>query len=79
MNLIELFQRWGWVTASISTSDRSQHSIFSTTQGQELLLLTYQDRACSIRLIEYERRISPTDSDKTLCQDAIDRLIRDRQ
>lgn len=81
MSLIKLFRKSGTAptSTSASISAPSQQSIFSTKQEQKLLQLTYYDRACVHRLIEYERRISPTDSDKSLCQDAIDRLIRDRQ
>jgi hypothetical protein len=75
MNLFKSFQ----TLFDSSTSDLPQQSTLSTKQGQKLLQLTYHDRACAHRLIEYERRKNPTKPEEYLCQDAIDRLIRDRQ
>jgi hypothetical protein len=75
MNLLKLFQ----TLFESSHPDLTHQSALSTKQGQKLLQLTYHDRACANRLIEYELRKNPTKSEQSLCQDAIDRLIRDRQ
>jgi hypothetical protein len=41
--------------------------------------LAQNDRACADRLIEYERRRSPSKSEASLYEDVIDRLMRDRR
>jgi hypothetical protein len=60
------------------TRKQSLSTVSEVLKGK-LLSLAQNDRACADRLIEYERRRSPSKSEASLYEDAIDRLMRDRR
>jgi hypothetical protein len=60
------------------TRKQSLSTVSDVLQGK-LLSLAQNDQACVDRLIEYERRRSPSKSEASLYEDASDRLMRDRR
>jgi hypothetical protein len=60
------------------TRKQSLSTVSDVLKGK-LLSLAQNDRACADRLIEYERRRSPSKSEASLYEDAIERLVRDQR